>query len=196
MPSIRINRNLHEVAGEIRKADLLLFRGAGWVSRLIQSAGRSDYSHAAKADIWNTEIYCCEVRELKGGRIVTLASQVQKFPGQIDVFASAANTQLGYHRDQAASYMRRFAGQDYGYWSVAKAALQHLPGVRLLFKHDYQLENGATPDRPPFCSQACAMADRNGGTCDPVPELADRFTLPGDLAHSAFYSYKFTLTGV
>ena len=36
------------------------------------------------------------------------------------------------------------------------------------------------------------MAMRAGGV-DPVPNLADRLTEPGDLARSAFYEYRFTL---
>ena len=47
--------------------------------------------------------------------------------------------------------------------------------------------------RPPFCSEACAMADRVGGGVDPVPQLADRLTEPADLARSPFYRYRFTL---
>ncbi len=47
--------------------------------------------------------------------------------------------------------------------------------------------------RPPFCSHACAMADRLGGGVDPVKHLADRLTEPADLARSPFYRYRFTL---
>ena len=189
-------RSLHEVAPEIRKADLLLFRGQGWISRFIGAAARSKYSHAAKVDRWGTELFCCEVREFKGGRIVTLASQIMKFPGQIDVFTSNPTNQPGYDREESAAYMRRFAGQDYGWRAVGVAALQHLPLARVLISHNYALENGDAPQRPPFCSAACASADRNGGGIDPVPHLADRFTLPGDLAHSNFYRYYCTLVGV
>jgi hypothetical protein len=50
--------------------------------------------------------------------------------------------------------------------------------------------------QPPFCSEACVMADRLGGRVDPVPQLADRLTEPADLARSPFYRYRFTLAGV
>lgn len=192
----RSNRNLHEVAPYIGSADLLLFRGQGLISRMIRSAGRSEYTHAAKADRWGNELYCVEVREWKGGRIVTLASQVRKYPGQIDVFKTNPHNLVGFSRQASAEHMRRFAGEDYGYGSVLGASLQYLPGVRWMFNHDYTLEDGEVPEAPPFCSQACAAADRFGGCHDPVPELADRFTLPGDLARSGFYSYFATLVGV
>ena len=38
------------------------------------------------------------------------------------------------------------------------------------------------------------MSDRIGGGVDPVAHLADRMTLPADLARSPFYAYLFTLT--
>ncbi len=90
--------------------------------------------------------------------------------------------------------MRGFEGARYGYRAVWRAALDFLPGIRLLGKHDYRRENGN--QKSPFCSQLCAMADHLGGGIDPIPNLAARITLPGDLAHSRFYRYQFTLVGV
>ena len=197
-------RNLHEVARDISTADLLLYRGQGWISRLIAKAGRSDYSHAAKIDrlgnhsgeYLGDELFCCEIRELKGGRIVTLASQVRKYPGLIDVYRANPNDLPGFDRQASAVHMRQFAGQDYGWSSVYSAALQHLAFIRLGIRHDYRAENGSAFERPVFCSMACAMSDRLGGGIDPVPNLADRYTLPGDLSHSGFYDYHCTLLGV
>jgi hypothetical protein len=37
------------------------------------------------------------------------------------------------------------------------------------------------------------LSDRLGGGVDPVPHLADRLTLPADMARSPFYEYQFTL---
>ncbi len=67
----------------ISDGDLLLFRGAGVVSRMISVAGRSEFTHAARAAWWGRILFCLEVREFKGGRAVTLASQVRRFPGVI-----------------------------------------------------------------------------------------------------------------
>lgn len=46
---------------------------------------------------------------------------------------------------------------------------------------------------PPYCSEACSIADRIGGGVNPVELLSDRFTEPADLARSPFYHYLFTL---
>lgn len=186
---------LSRCASQIWNGDLLLFRGHGLISRLIGSAGRSEYTHAARAIWWGDTLFCCEVRELKGGRAVTLESQVRKFPGCIDVFAvNPENRWPEYDRQGANRFMQQLAGCDYGYAGLVEAALLHLPFVRLMVRPETEDAHAAT--RPPFCSQACAMADRVGGGVDPVPHLADRITEPADLARSSFYRYRFTLAEV
>jgi len=186
---------LSRVESLIEDGDLLLFRGRGIVARLIGIAGRSVYTHAARAIWWGDTLFCCEVRELKGGRAVTLESQVRRFSGLIDVFeTNPSNRWREYDRQGAVRTMRRLAGCDYGYLGVAKAALRHLPLWRCLIRPD--MNDRRWTSQPPFCSQACAMADRVGGQVDPVPHLADRVTEPADLARSPFYCYRFTLAGV
>lgn len=180
--------SLAEVREQIADGDLLLFRRKS----LISAAGRGVHSHAAKAAWWGDELFCLEVREWHGGRAVTLASQVKKRPGKIDVFRVNQNNRWPeYDRAGATEFMRRLAGCEYGYMAVLAAAMLHLPFVRMFVKA--QTEDEAIDHRPPFCSQAAAMADRLGGGVDPVPHLADRLTEPADLARSSFYSYQFTL---
>ena len=191
----RCQVRLSQQAGTIRDGDLLLFRGTGLLSRMIGVAGRSEYSHAGRAVWWGDLLCCCEVREFYGGRAVTLESQVRRFPGRIDVFeANPRFRWQQYDRRGAVRFMRQLAGCDYGYLGVWNAALRHLPLWRWLVRPDRDDQRWTT--RPPFCSQACAMADRLGGNVDPVPNLSDRLTEPADLARSPFYRYRFTLAGV
>ena len=186
-----VERYFTECAEEILDSDLLLFRSRG----LVSFVGRGHYSHAGKAAWWNGELFLLEVREFYGGRAVLLESQVKRRPGQIDVFRTNPDNRWPlYRRDKAVAVMQRFAGCDYGYWNVLMAALTHLPVFRSFVTPD--TNDGAETEnlvRPPFCSQACAIADRIGGGIDPVPHLSDRFTEPGDLARSVFYKYLFTL---
>lgn len=179
---------LADARPHIADGDLLLFRRGG----LIAIAGRGVHSHAAKAAWWQDELFCLEVREWHGGRAVTLASQVRRRPRQIDVYhANPANRWPEYDRIRSTQLMRRLAGCDYGYAAVLAAAMLHLPFVRMAVRAN--IDDSAIDRRPPFCSQACAMADRVGGGVDPVPHLADRLTEPADLARSPFYQYAFTL---
>jgi hypothetical protein len=185
---------LAKAEAQILDGDLLLFRRRG----LVAIAGRGEHSHAAKAAWWGDDLFCLEIREWHGGRAVTLASQVRRRPGQIDVYrANPANRWPEYDRARASAMMRRLAGCEYGYAGVAAAAMLHLPFVRMVVRAEVDdnadhASPGARP-RPPFCSEACAMVDRVGGGVDPVPHLADRLTEPADLARSPFYKYLLTL---
>ena len=195
LPHLRTLVSLAEAQDSIRDGDLLLWRRRG----LISIAGRGPYSHAAKAAWWygrgwlGRALFCLEIREWIGGRAVPLESCVNRAPGRIDVFATNPdNRWLSYRRWDAVGYMRTLCGKDYGWWNLWRCAALHLPVVRWLVRAetDDEAENG---NHPPFCSQAVAMADRIGGGVDPVPQLADRLTEPGDLARSPFYEYRFTL---
>jgi hypothetical protein len=137
-------------------------------------------------------LFCLEVREVYGGRAVTLASQVRRWPGRIDVFEAAAEGRWpDYDRGGAVRVMRQLCGCGYGYANLARVALAHVPLVRLWARPN--LDDAAVDSRAPFCSDACVMADRLGGGVDPVPHLASDFTEPADLARSPFYRYRFTL---
>lgn len=188
--------SLREARPHLFDGDLLLFRRRRWTAGwLVGVAGRGEYSHAAKVAWWGNEPFCCEVREWYGGRAVTLASQVKRYPGRIDLFrVNPANRWPEYDRLASVRFMRGLAGCDYGYTSVVRAALLHLPMVRLVVRASD--EDHARHQRPPFCSQAVAMADRIAGGVDPVPHLADRLTEPCDLAQSPFYQYQFTLSAL
>ena len=84
--------------------------------------------------------------------------------------------------------MLQFSG---GRAVTLSSQVQHWPGRYDLF--EVKTDDRAVDRRPPFCSHACAMADRLGGQVDPVPQLSDRLTEPADLARSPFYRYRFTL---
>ena len=179
--SFRSELLLRHAERRIQDGDLLLFRGQGLIARLIGIAGRSEYTHAARALWWGDTLFCCEVRELRGGRAVTLESQVARRPGKIDVFeTNPGGRWRGYDSLGAVRYTRRLAGCDYGYLGVLQAALRHLPIWRFWIRPD--MNDQQITSRPPFCSEACALADRVGGGIDPVPHLADRVTEPADLA--------------
>ena len=183
-------KDYDDCCNEILDADLLLYRNRG----VISLVGRGEYSHCAKAAWWGNELFSLEVREFYGGRAVMLADQVAKHPGKIDVFrTNPDNRWSAYRRDKATEVMQSFVGCEYGYWNVVIAATMHMPILRLLFPPRKIDDKNDTLRRPPFCSQACAYADRVGGGVDPVPHLGDRFTEPSDLARSVFYEYRFTL---
>jgi hypothetical protein len=173
----------------IRDGDLLLFRRRRGI---IAVAGRGEHCHAAKAAWWGSDLFCLEVLQWFGGRAVTLSSQVEIWPEGIDVYqANPDNRWPRYDRQGVVRFMRRLCGCQYGYAALFGAALLHLPVIRWFLRPDFTDE--AAEGHPPFCSQACSMADRLGGGVDPVEHLPDRLTEPADLARSPFYRYRFTL---
>ncbi len=226
MPNARLVP-VYDAIKELKDADLLLFRGEGTLAGAIQHSGRSPFSHAAKVSCSKERWEVCEMREFSGGRIVTLASQVTKFPGLIDVYrtnafslpemshaaAAAAGLKTGeyYDRKSADAKMREFAGAKYGYRAVLRTWLLKSPALwaariasrwfpclwpiaEYLTKFAPDVTNDTLEDgNPPYCSAACAIADRLGGGVDPVPHLADAFVEPGDLARSLFNKYLMTL---
>lgn len=180
--------NYAEARREIRDGDLLLFRPRGILCRALAVAGRSKYTHAAMAGWWGDRLMNVEMTS-GGGRAQLLSNIVVRWPGVIDVYeANAARRR--FSRKKALAAMIAVTGKPYGRWNLFRASIYHLPLVRFLASPDANdLETTAWP---PFCSQAVAMACRAGGV-DPVPELADRLTEPGDLARTTFFKYRCTL---
>lgn len=186
--------SISEKGHRIATGDVLLFRaGHSLVSRAISVGGRGPWSHAAIAAWWGDDLFCLEVREWYGGRAVLLDREVAKRPERIEVYRLLEELR---NPDDLAMYdivrtMRRFAGGNYGYWSVLRTALYHLPLVRLAMKPmtDDEMDNG----RPPYCSQAVSYAYRVSGGVDLVPNAADCVTEPADLARSSVLEYQFTL---
>jgi len=177
-----------EVRDQIRDSDLLLFRQRG----LVAMAGRGKHGHAAMAAWWGDDLFLLETRAVVGSRAVTCSSQVKRYSGRIDVFqVNPGNRWPEYDRAGAVRFMRRLAGREYGYVALLAAALLHLPILRILARPT--TDDTSVAARPPFCSDACAMAYRLGGGVDAVPYLADRLTEPADLARSALFRYVFTL---
>jgi hypothetical protein len=171
----------------IAGGDLLLFQHRG----LISIAGRGEHSHAAMAAWWYGDLVCLEFRALRGGRAVLLSNLARRWSGRIDVFeANPDGRWPQFNRRAAVRFMRRLTGLDYGWWNLLSVAVLHAPVLRWLQSPETADEHATS--RPPFCSQAVAMAARAGGV-DPVPNLADRLTEPADLARSPFYRYRFTL---
>src|SRR5574337_490698 len=76
----------------IQEADVLLFRGTGWTSKLLMKAAGGQYSHVAlaswcpKCDGDKDILECVEFREWIGGRTSNLSHQIEQHNGLIDVY--------------------------------------------------------------------------------------------------------------
>jgi hypothetical protein len=180
------------VQSSIKNADLLLCRtGRRLCDLAISAAARSPYVHAGMAAWIDGKLSIVDVLQFHGGRIVPLADEVSRHPGRYDVYRANTIRFPELDRDAAVEQMRHYADGQYGWWNVVRASLRHLAFVRLLIPP--LTDDKANGTYPPFCSQAAGTAYREAGV-DPVPNLADRVTEPGDLARSLLFSYFCTLT--
>lgn len=186
---LRISRQLREVSPFMADADLAAFRGAGAIARLISIGARGPYTHVGLiARSWG-QVLLLEMRELAGGRIVTLRSQVEKYPGQIDWFRLDRGRFPEFDPAAAIARMVQFSGQPYGYWELARMAAAHIPFLRLgVLGQPYR------PGRPLVCSTAVDLACSEGGLVDPVPQRPNQTTEPQDLTESHLWKYSCTLT--
>tara|TARA_R100000808_G_scaffold24059_1_gene54468 strand:+ start:7372 stop:7962 length:591 start_codon:yes stop_codon:yes gene_type:complete len=180
----------------IQEADILLFRGKGIISWLIKRYGSGVHSHVGIAHWDNDNLQCVEFREFKGGRSVSLKTQVDNSPFGIDVFRAAKR--VDYENDsyvldditkeKISSIMLKLTGLPYGWRNIWKLVKHYIPFCRLAQQNIK--DNNAT--KIFVCSTAAAYAYRMA-YIDPVPYLADSAVTPSDLARSALFEYQFTL---
>lgn len=198
----------YEEAEEIlQEGDILLFRGKGVISFLIQRYTGGLHSHVALASKCNDTWMCVEFREFKGGRSVALKSQVDNNPTSIDVFRpvnsisfqkmnddkTITNIDKKY-TDEMAHAMTQdiisWTGQEYGWKNIFKMFARFVPGARL-FQQNINDDDVA---KAKVCSTAVTVALRKE-YMDPVPYLADERVSPADLARSPLLQYLFTING-
>lgn len=197
--------NYRDVREQILSGHIGLVR----TGNLIGRQGRSEYSHAFLCAWRNADqrtLLIAESREGRGGQILTLSSQVRRFPAQIDIYRPTLACPCEVTQ-RAATIAINWAGRRYGYPNILRIALVHRPGLRAmaeLLGYEFDVEN-TTPspwDEPKVCSQLVAWAYRKareevGTRCscplhremsawDPAPQLGDRYVEPGDLARSGF----------
>jgi hypothetical protein len=187
----------HEAKQSIKEADVLLYRGKGLVSWLIKRYGGGMHSHAAMAHWDGEHLECLEFREFKGGRSVSLKSQVATHPDNIDVFRVANLIEYGDERHELTEdiagnivdIMIKNTGLPYGWKNFWKLGKHYVPFLRLA-KQNMKDDDPADVF---VCSTAVAYAFRKA-YIDPVPYLADAAVMPADLARSALFKYQFTIS--
>ena len=208
----------HEAKQYIKEADVLLFRGEGLISWLIKRYGSGVHSHAGMAHWDGDNLECVEFREFKGARSVSLKSQVETHPNNIDIFRPAhvinhtdfsgwpnneeqRSVRVIYKEQEhiqtldeltakeVTDVMIELSGLPYGWTNFWKLARHYLPFARLAKQN--------IKDNDPMnvfvCSTAVAYAFRKAYV-DPVPYLADSAVMPADLARSALFKYQFTIS--
>jgi len=197
----------------IRSGDLMVLKNPGLIAR---HAGRGEASHvgtlAWRHDDQDT-LLVGESREWVGARVVTLSSQVRKYPGQIDIYTPTEDCPREL-RARMATLAVNWAGRSYSYAGILRRALVELPlAYELATRCGYE-PVGMTDllpspwEEPKVCSGLALWLARwaklelagldpgiNQALCravlaegwEPLPLLSDRWAAPNDLVGSAKY---------
>ncbi len=178
------------IRGLVRDGDNAMFRNGG--AQQIE-AGPNTYTHIGKC-IWlrgeqghEDTLMIAEQREFRGGRIVTLSSQIDKYPGKIDIWRPNCGARIAR---KSALLVARQAGHEYGWGSVWRAIVMKFSLLRLLFGYmpDTTDESLSSWDELKHCSQTVCWAERLAGKkdgYDPAPRIGDKWCLPNDLANAS-----------
>lgn len=195
-----------DVRDALRSGDVGLVRTENYIAR----KGRSDKSHAfllAWRHADQSTLLVAESREGRGGQVLTLKSQIARFPGQIDIYRPRDPCPR-ILAERAATLAVNWSGRGYGYPNLWRIWLAHQPWLRTLAEHAYDLARVRNPfgpirevvaspwEEPKICSQLVAWSYRWAKTelfhrltpvqreFELVPNLNDRFVEPGDLDRS------------
>lgn len=171
---IPILTNIDDVKKEIWESDLILVRNR-----------KGTYVRAAKANWWDNELFCVEVRKYLGVTAVSLEQLALSHPGRIDIYeANPQSRWTNYDRQGATRQLKNtvFTREDRrtALWETVRNLVLKLSG-------------GTKPVQKPYGFEAIRLADRLGGGVDPAPEVTDTWTAASDLVLSPFYQYRFTL---
>lgn len=206
----------------IMEGDVLLLRGEGFVSSIVSKAGDGKYSHVGLATWHNCAKRCAmggplleitEFREGFGGRTTNLAvSYESHIKGQlIDVYRASEtltrlkfdvgtrqviSTVIPFDGKAVTNAMRRLTGLPYGWkriWEIAKRKLVFLRWYYTGYDISDDLAEANFKNVYPVCSTAVSACFSRIGY-DLVPNRADEWTEPSDIARSALLNYMFTLT--
>jgi hypothetical protein len=161
MPTFTPYRDVRHL---IRSGDLGLLRTP---EGLIALQTRSDFSHAMTC-VWRNgdqrTLAIAESREGRGGQVLTLRSQVRRFPGRIDIY-TPTNACPEILRERAATIAFNWAGYGYAYPNIFWMAVVHRPELRWLaeqFGHEFKLGDTTPSDwaETKVCSQLHGWAYR------------------------------------
>lgn len=197
----------------INEGDVLLFRGQGWMSKVIGSQTQTPYSHVAVASWVNGDsntldgqLECVEFREWKGGRSINLYQAVLDNLNSIDVYRpvpyfsklefnpETKQTEIvrkEFNGKKVTRVMREMTGLPYGWKRIWWMTKHKMVFIRLLPKEN--LADDKLKDIIyPVCSTSLAYAfSRND--FDLLCNRSDESMEPGHIAYSPRINYLFTI---
>ena len=178
--------NYDDYRNEMRNGDVLLFRGTGLVSWMIQKRTKSPYSHAGIVAWWNDRLMVLEAVG-HGVCAMPLSRNVKKYHGGVDYYRANVNIDSDT-RKQMVVFAQEQLGKEYAHRQLFRYAAMHLLGIPFS-QHDQGAQGAAGKY---FCSHYVAEIYRRFGN-DLDIELSDLHTSPKVLAESKKLDFIGTL---
>ena len=163
------------VREEIRDGDVLLYKGKGFISRLVRLFTKSAYSHAGLAVKWNDRLMVMEA-VAKGVIITPLSRSVGHYKGDVDWYQSREPI-IDNDRRKMIVVAQKELGK-----SFTKCGLL-LVGAYIVIGKKFDENDTFVRSKKFFCSFYVA-ATYNAAGLDLKQDTADRFTTPDDIARS------------
>lgn len=169
----------HTVRRYIKDGDVLLYKGHGFVSWLIKKITGSEYSHAGFAVKWHNRLMVLEARNRPGIRVIPLSTSIDEYKGDVEWYTVKAHL-TARQRLRLVQYAEEEIGKKYTTVLVAG---------NLFRKAFFGMTGEGTPDElepstRTFCSYYIAQTFNRLGM-DLIKGKHDRYTTPGDIAHSS-----------
>jgi len=160
----------------LRDGDILLFRGASGISKIIAWGTNSKYSHVAVCVSFKMHL---AIESIAGGGV--RARDVRAITEKYDVYRIKKKN--AYDLNGTISYLVKKLNAKYDTWGVLWLGI-----LKLASKIGHPLKNQANKwqkKRDYFCSELCYEAFYFGGRFDIVPNVdtAD-ITSPADISRS------------
>lgn len=174
----------HKFRAEMRDADVLLFKGRGWVSNIIKWKTQSAYSHAGLVAWWGDRLMVLEAVG-NGVRATPISYNLKKYKGGIDYFRCTENLS-GPTRQSMLSFAQKQLGKEYDH--------KRLFGffIKLMLNKPLQKSESVKVPSTFFCSEYVAEIYEQAD-CDLVIEHSSQYTSPDKLACSEKLKFVGTL---
>ncbi len=170
---------------QMKDGDVLLFKGSGVLSRIIQWKTKSAYSHAGLVVWWNGRLMVLEAVG-KGVRATPISYNLKKYAGGIDYFRCVDYIPTG-NRKKMVAFAQLQLGKEYDTKRLIAFFFKLLRGERLGIKESDKEQN--TYFCSEYVSEVYEVAD-----IDLVEERSSQFTSPDKLADSQKLEFVGTLT--
>ncbi len=180
-----------DVRTSLRDGTVLLFRGTGLFSRLIQAKGRAPYSHAALLAWWGHRLMVVESREGAGVRAIPLSTVLEE-GHDVEAWDVVGLSPLGDERRAAVGEAISWLSTRYGWRTILRIGLAALlvplawirpiGALRARWSRPLRDSRGR-PTSGLICSELVARAWEAAGVplVPNLPEWDDATIEPGDL---------------